>query len=412
MGRMEHCKSGFVADRCFCLSCLWHPVTMKQSPATKSLSKGRSHAFHMRVPSLLCSLNHSSILFLSPMSSTASLGSKTMHLLTFEAMRLSRMSHENPMTCNTAHVAWPRYSGRCQGQLIWPHVGYVRIYTQIIAQILFHPTVHTPLLFSLPLGQIKVVTWPPACPSWRQQLDAIAKVVRKTWHAVRRVFKPGVRGERSLHGRPNSQFARLLAWATLQSDQAWSVETIEWVRHLRCLKTQKKGCRRIWFAIISLGEFDGVWALVLRNPYLVLQFCQDCFMLCFQVSRQWHIMTYRVPFSHEVHQIATCYDTTTESSYQVVMPGVWTCFKLVVHASHIHYQKKINLQCTQKVSKHLRLGQSGLDFKVTSQKHILLICIRNQPEKSFCIDFEILTVSKFLVHMVGVAWCSFYFKHV
>lgn len=223
-------------------SCDYEAVSCHKKSFQRTL-----HAFHMRVPSLLCSLNHSSILFLSPMSSSASLGSKT-----------------------TAHVAWPRYSGRCQGQLIWPHVGYVRIYTQIIAQILFHPTVHTPLLFSLPLGQIKVVTWPPACPSWRQQLDAIAKVVRKTWHAVRRIFKPGVCGERSLHGRPNSQFARLLAWATLQSDQAWSVETIEWVRHLRCLKTQKKGCRRIWFAIISLGEFDGVWALVLRNPYLVL----------------------------------------------------------------------------------------------------------------------------------------------
>ena len=53
------------------------------------------------------------------------------------------------------------------------------------------------------------------------------------------------------------------------------------------------------------------------------------------------------------------------------------------------YLNGVNLQCTQKVSKHLGLGQSGLVFKVTSQKHILLICIRNQPEKSFCTDFEI-----------------------
>ena len=57
------------------------------------------------------------------------------------------------------------------------------------------------------------------------------------------------------------------------------------------------------------------------------------------------------------------------------------------------YLNGVNLQCTQKVSKHLGLGQSGLVFKVTSQKHILLICIRNQPEKSLCIDFDSFKVS-------------------
>ena len=53
----------------------------------------------------------------------------------------------------------------------------------------------------------------------------------------------------------------------------------------------------------------------------------------------------------------------------------------------------VNIQCTQKVSKHLGLGQSGLIFKVTNQKHILLICMGNQPEKSFCIEFGSFKVS-------------------
>lgn len=105
-------------------------------------------------------------------------------------------------------------------------------------------------------------------------------------------------------------------------------------------------------------------------------------------------MTYRVSFSHEVHQIATCYETTAESSYQVVIPGVWTCFKLVVHASNIHYLKKDKSEWRKSaVYTQGFKTQSGLVFKVTSQKHILLICIRNQPEKSFCIDFDSLNVS-------------------